>query len=120
MVDPVLDRLAERERLALAGDDDDDLAAVEHGLHADGERHARHPRDVVPEEARVREDRVVRERLDARARLQRRARLVERDVPVLADPAQEELDAAVRLDLRLVRVALCDQVLRVAVQDVHL
>ena len=41
-------------------------------------------------------------------------------MPVLADSAEEELDAAVRLDARLVRVALADQVLGVAVQDVHL
>ena len=120
MIHAALDRLAERERLALAGDDDDDLARVEHGLHADGERHARHLRNIVPEEARVREDRVVRERLDARAALQARARLVERDVPVLADSAEEELDAAVGLDLRLVRVAFGDQVLGVAVEDVDL
>lgn len=46
--------------------------------------------------------------------------LVERDVPVLADTAEEELDAAIRLDLFLIRLALLDQVLRVSVQDVHL
>ena len=46
--------------------------------------------------------------------------LVEGDVAVLADPAEEELDPAVLLDLGLVRVALRDEVLRVAVQDVHL
>ena len=46
--------------------------------------------------------------------------LVERDVAILADTTEEELDATVRLDLRLVRLALADQVLRVAVQDVHL
>lgn len=68
VVDALLDGLAERERLALAGDDDDDLARVEHGRDADGERHARDGGDVVVEEARVREDRVVGERLDARAR----------------------------------------------------
>ena len=120
MVHAALDRLAERERLALASDDDDDLARVEHGLDADGEGHARDLGDVVPEEARVGEDGVVRERLDARAALERRAGLVERDVPVLADPSEEELNAAVGFDLRLVRVALRDQVFGVAVQDVDL
>ena len=62
------DGLAEREALALAGDDDDDLARVEDGADADGERHARDGGDVVVEEARVGEDGVVCERLDARAR----------------------------------------------------
>lgn len=47
-------------------------------------------------------------------------RLVERDVPILADATEEELDAAVRLDLLLVLLALRDQILRVSVQDVHL
>ena len=39
---------------------------------------------------------------------------------VLADTAEEELDAAVRLDLFLIRLALLDQVLCVSVQDVYL
>ena len=120
VVDAALDGLAERERLALAGDDDDDLAGVKHCLDADGEGHAGHLGDIVSEEARVGEDGVVRERLDARARLERRAGLVERDVPVLADAAEKELDAAVRLDPRLVGVALADQILCVPVQDVDL
>ncbi len=46
--------------------------------------------------------------------------LVERDVAVLADAAEEELDAAVLLDLGLVALALLDQVLGVPVQDVDL
>ena len=50
----------------------------------------------------------------------RLTRLVERDVSVLANPAEEELDAAVLLDLGLVTLALFDQVLRVPVQDVDL
>ena len=67
MVDALLNGLAERESLALASNDDDDLARVEHGCDTDGECHARDGGDVVVEEARVREDGVVRERLDARA-----------------------------------------------------
>ena len=51
-----------------AGDDDDDLARVKHGLDADGEGHAGDLGDVVAEEAGVGEDGVVRERLDARPR----------------------------------------------------
>ena len=46
--------------------------------------------------------------------------LVERDVSVLADTAQEELDPAVLLDALLVGLAFADQVYGVAVEDVHL
>ena len=49
-----------------------------------------------------------------------RTGLVEGDVPVLADTAEEELDAAKRLDARFVRVALADEVLGVPVEDVYL
>lgn len=65
--------------------------------------HARHPH----------------QRLDARARRERRARLVERDVAVGADAAEEELDAAVGLDLALVLLALLLQILRIAIQQMH-
>ena len=100
--------------------DDDDLAGVEDGLDADGEGHAGDLADVVAEEARVGEDGVVREGLDARAAREGRAGLVERDVAVLADPTEEELDPAVGLDLLLVGFALADEVLGVAVEDVDL
>ena len=46
--------------------------------------------------------------------------LVKRDVSVLADAAQEKLDAAVLLDALLVGFAFADQVYGVAVEDVHL
>ena len=46
--------------------------------------------------------------------------LVERDVAVLADAAEEELDAAVGRDLGLVRLALVDEILGVTVQDIDL
>lgn len=68
MVNALLDRLGEREGLALAGDNDNDLARLEHGRDTDGERHAGHGGDVVVEETRVGKDGVVRERLDARPR----------------------------------------------------
>ena len=49
-----------------------------------------------------------------------RTGLVECDVAVLADAAEEELDAADGLDRRLVARALGDEVRRVPVEDVHL
>ena len=120
VVDTIFDSLAQCQCFPLASDDNDYLTAVEDGLYTDGKSHTRHLADVVSEETGVGEDSVVREGLDARARGERRTRLVERDVPILADTAQEELDASVRFDPRLVRVALPDQVFGVAVQDVHL
>ena len=51
---------------------------------------------------------------------ERLTRLVEGDVPVLANTTKEELDTAISLDLLLVRLALLDEVLGVAVEDVHL
>ena len=68
VVGTLLDSLAEGEALALAGDEDHDLAGGEHGGDADGEGHAGHLGEVVAEEARVGEDGLVCERLDARAR----------------------------------------------------
>ena len=40
-------------------------------------------------------------------------------MPVLADAAEEELDATDGLDLCLVLVALVDQVWRVSIEDVY-
>ena len=89
VVDAVLDAALQRERLVRARDNNDDLARVQDGGDADGQRHARHFAEVVAEEARVGEDGVVGQCLDPRARLQARARLVECDVPVRPDPSQE-------------------------------
>ena len=47
-------------------------------------------------------------------------RLVKRDVPILADTTKEELNAAVRFDLFLVRLTFLYEILRVSVEDVHL
>ena len=68
VVDSLFDCLGERKGLALAGDNDNDLARLEHGGDADGESHARDSGDIVVEETSVGENGVVRERLDARAR----------------------------------------------------
>lgn len=119
VVDALLDAALQGGGLAGAEDDDDDLARLEHGLDADGEGHAGHLGDVVAEEARVGEDGVVGERLDARPRRQAGPGLIEGDVAVLADAAEEQVDAAGRLDLLLVLHALGLEVRRVAVQDVH-
>lgn len=120
VVNTALDGVRERKSFTLAGDDNDDFTGVKHGGDTHSEGHTRDLADVAVEEAGVREDGVVREGLDAGARRQAGSGLVERDVAVLADAAEEELDAAVRLDLGLVRLARADEVLGVAVEDVHL
>ena len=118
VVDALLDAALQRERLALAQDDDDDLAGFENGLDADGKGHARHLVDVAVKEARVGEDGVVGERLDAGAAGQAGAWLVEGDVAVLANAREEEVDAAVALDGVLVGDALGLEAGGVAVEDV--
>ena len=120
VVDARLDAALEGESLPGAEDDDDDLAGLENGLHTDGQGHARNLVQVVVEEARVREDGVIGKRLDTGARSQAGARLVEGDVSVLADAAEEEIDATHSLDLGLVLDALGFQIWRIAVQNVHI
>lgn len=118
VVDALLDAVLEGEGLALADDDDDDLAGLEDGLDADGQGHAGHLVDVVVKEARVGEDGVVGQRLDAGAAGQAGAGLVEGNVAVLADAGEEEVDAADALDGVLVGDALGLEAGGVAVEDV--
>ena len=120
MVHAPLNRMAQRQRLPLARHHNHDLPTIQHRRDADRQRHMQHLADIALEEPRVRQNGVVCEGLDPRAARERGAGLVERDVPVLADAPEEELDAAVRLDLGLVRFAFSDEVLCVAVEDVHL
>ncbi len=120
VVDARLDAALEGEGLPGAEDDDDDLAGLQDGLDTDGQGHARDLVQVVVEEARVREDGVIGKRLDTGARRQAGAGLVEGDVPVLADAAEEEVDATHGLDLGLVLDALGFQIWRIAVQNVHI
>ena len=53
-------------------------------------------------------------------RVQGLTRLVERNMPVLADSTQEELNPAHRADQGLVVRTLAVQVIRVSIEDVHL
>ena len=120
MVHSLLDALRQRERLVRSVDDDDHLASVQNGAHTHSQRRLRHFVDVVIEEAAVRDHRVVRQRLHARSRAQRGARLVEGDVAIGADASEEQLDAAVLLDLRLVVGTFLEQIGSVSVQNVDI
>lgn len=73
MVYPLLDGFAQRQRLTLTSNHDNDFPTVQDGLYADSERHARDSGNVVVEEARVRQDGIVCEGLDTCARLERRS-----------------------------------------------
>ena len=97
-----LNPLPHRLGLARAGRKNAHLARVEDGADADGQRHARHLALVAVEKARVGRDRRGDERLQPRARGERRAGLVERDVPVRAHAAEEQVDAAEGGDLGFV------------------
>ena len=118
MVDAALDTFLQRERLVRTGDDDDDLPGLQHGLHADGQRHLRDLFEVIVEESAVGEDGVVGQRLDAGSGGEGGAGLVERDVPVGSDAPEEEVDAAVGLDGGFVGHALGFEVGGVAIEDV--
>ena len=98
--------------------EDEHLLGREHRAHADRQRRLGHEVHVAAEEARVHLDRVLRQGLDARARVERREGFVEGDVPVFADAAHEQVDAAGLDDARLVVGALLDQILGVAVEDI--
>jgi hypothetical protein len=45
---------------------------------------------------------------------------VESNVSILADPSKEEFNAAIRLDLLLIGVALRDEVLGVSIKDMNI
>ena len=120
MVHAPLNRMAQRQRLPLARHHNHDLPTVQHRRDAHRQRHMRHFADIALEEPRVRQNGVVCEGLDPRAARERGAGLVERDVPVLTDAAEEELDAAVFFDLGFVGFAFADEVFGVAVEDVYL
>lgn len=59
MVHTLLDAALQGQRLALAKNNDDNLAGFEDGLNTDSQGHARHLVNVVIEEARVGQDGVV-------------------------------------------------------------
>lgn len=75
---------------------------------------------MPPRATHVRQTRVIRERLYAGARGDGRAGLVECDVAVRPNAPQEQLNAAAVHYFLLVTVALCLQVIGVAVEEVHI
>lgn len=119
MVDTLLNALLQSKRLALAQDDDDNLAGLEDGLDADGQGHAGHLADVVVKEARVGQDGVIGKSLDTGTAGQAGAGLVEGNVAVLANTGEEQVNAASPLDGILIGDALGFQAGCVAVENVH-
>ena len=114
-----LDGVLQGASLVVAVHHDEHFLGVHHGAYADGQGCLGHLVHVVVEETAVGNDGVRGETLDAGAALQGAERLVEGDVSVGADAAHEEVDAAGSLDGSLVLSAFGSQVLRVAVQDMH-
>lgn len=119
VIDTLLDSLVEREGFVRSGDEYHHLLGVHNSADTDGQRLFRHLLDVVAEESRVGLERVLGQSLDARPRGQRRARFVERYVTVRSDTTDEQLDSAGLLYLLLKGVALQNEILRVAVEYVH-
>ena len=120
VVNPLFHTTLQGGGLASTENNNHDLAGLQNGLHTDCQSHLRHLFEVIVEEAAVGEDSLVGQSLDARARGQARTGLVEGDVAILAYAGQEEVDAACRLDLGLVRDALGLEVGGVAVEDVDI
>lgn len=140
VVDAVFDAFAEGESFVGAGDDYDDFAGVEDGLHADCEGHAGDLGEVVVEEAGVGLQGVEGEGLDAGARGETAARFchgdvrhvlsmyaycffefgltIESNVAVRTNAAEEQLNPTGVLDLLFVGNAFRFQVCSIAVQDV--
>lgn len=118
VVNTLLNTALEGKRLALAQDDDDNLAGLEDSLDTDGEGHAGHLVDVIVEEARVGEDSVVGKGLDTGTAGQRGTGLVEGNVAILTDTGKEQIDAANGLDGVLVGDALGLEALGVTIENV--
>ena len=114
------DSMTECQRLSLTCDDDDDFPTVQNGAYADSQRHPRYFGDIPLKETCIREYSVVRESFDTCTRNERRPRFVERNMPILADTAQEEFDPAVRPNSLFVRPTFADEVFGVSVEDVDL
>lgn len=106
-------------RFGSASGEHDDLAGVHDGLHSDGDGHGGNLGEITIKESRVGLDGLVVQALDSGLGGERRPRLVECEVAVGADTAEEQLDAAVALDLLLVALALGDEVRRVGIGDVY-
>lgn len=118
VVHAALDTFLQGEGLVGTGDDDNDLAGLEHGLHTDGQGHLGHLLEVVVEESTVGEDGVVGQGLDTGARRQRGAGLIEGDMSIGANAAQEEVNATVGLDGGFVGYTLGLEIWRIAIEDV--
>ena len=106
MIHAAFDAVAQGARFVVAIDDQQDLLGVAHRADADGQRGLRHLVRVVVEETGVGDKRILGQRAHTRARGQRGEGLVERDMPVDAATAHEQVDAAVGCDLILVALAL--------------
>lgn len=120
VVDTLLNAALQSKRLALAENNDNNLASLEDGLDTNGQGHARNLVDVIAEESRVGENSVISQSLDTSSAGQAGSGLVESNVAVLADTSKEEINAADSLDGVFVGDALSLEVGGIAVQDVNI
>ena len=102
----------------MAADLDDNFLSVHNGSDAGAQRICGHLLRIIVKETGVNDSCVSCELSEAGAGCKGSAGLVESDVAVDADAAQEQVDAAVRSDLRLIVRALCFQILCKSIQDI--
>ena len=119
LVDAAFDALLQGAGLVVAADEKQDFLGVRHRADADGQRLRRDLARVVVEEAGVHDLRVFRQITDTRAGVEGGEGFVEGDMAVNAGAAEEQVDAAVGGDLRLVAGAFGFQIGRHAVENVH-
>lgn len=118
VVDALLNASLQSKGLALAENDDNDLACLKNGLDANSESHLGHFVNIAVEETRVGKDGVVGKCLDTSAAGKTGARLVEGNVAILTNASKEEVYSASGLDGVFVANALGLEVGGVAIEDV--
>ena len=119
LVDAAFDAFLQSASLVVAADEKQDFFGIRHRADADGQRLRRNLARVVIEEAGVHDLRVFRQVTDARAGVEGGKGFVEGDVAINAGAAEEQVDAAIRSDLRFVTSAFGFQISRHAVENVH-
>ena len=99
---------------------DHHLLGIHHGTDSDGQSCLGNQVDIIIEETTISNHGICGERFLTGAALQAGAWLVEGDVAVGTDTTHEQVDAACCLNSFLVVLALCFQILGIAIEDMYI
>ena len=111
--------LEDLKTLVMTVNHDEHFLRIHDGAYTYGEGCLRHFIDIIVEETAVGDNGVGRQLFLTRAAGKRRTRFVERDMSVRADTAEEQMNTAELLDLRLITCALGLQVRSITVKDMY-